>query len=124
MSGSRTGANRALVGVAICGAVAAAGLAGCGRMGQLEQPAPLYGTRAKADYDQRKAEREAARARHDASADERTDQEPPGSDNAPRTTREMQDPNQINTPASRAPIPGSMNDPFGPPPSTEPPPGR
>jgi hypothetical protein len=30
-------------------------LAGCGRVGVLEQPAPLYGAKAKADYQARKA---------------------------------------------------------------------
>ena len=42
-------------------------LAGCGKTGELEQPAPLYGAKAKADYDARRAEAAAARAR-DAAA--------------------------------------------------------
>jgi hypothetical protein len=42
---------------------AGAVLAGCGKTGELEQPAPLYGAQAKADYDAKRAEAAAARAR-------------------------------------------------------------
>jgi predicted small lipoprotein YifL len=41
---------------------ASAALAGCGKTGDLEQPAPLFGAKAKADYDSRRAEAAAARA--------------------------------------------------------------
>jgi hypothetical protein len=41
----------------------AAGLAGCGKTGELERPAPLFGAQAKADYDAQKAEEAAAKAR-------------------------------------------------------------
>jgi len=40
--------------------VAGALLVACGRVGTLEQPAPLYGAKAKADYQARKAAQAAA----------------------------------------------------------------
>jgi hypothetical protein len=103
--------------------IAAGALGGCGRVGELQQPAPLYGARARAEYQQRQADarRRAAEQGARTGSAERTDQDPPGPDNAPRTTREVRDPNQQNIPASRAPIPGSVNDPFGPQPSLTPP---
>jgi predicted small lipoprotein YifL len=42
---------------------AALALAGCGKTGSLEQPAPLFGAKAKADYDAKRAADAAARAR-------------------------------------------------------------
>jgi len=46
--------------------VAGALLVACGRVGTLEQPAPLYGAKAKADYQARKAaQAAAAQARRD-----------------------------------------------------------
>jgi predicted small lipoprotein YifL len=47
--------------------VGAASLAGCGKTGELERPAPLFGGQAKADYDAQKAADAAAKAR-DAAA--------------------------------------------------------
>jgi hypothetical protein len=93
--------------------IAAAALAGCGKQGALEQPAPLFGAKAKAEYEARKAQE----ARDDA---QRAAQRPSGSapaagdvstgnDNAPRTTREVLDPAQRLTPASRNPVPGAPN---------------
>ncbi len=38
-------------------------LAGCGKLGELEQPAPLYGAQAKADYEAQRHAQDAARAR-------------------------------------------------------------
>ena len=112
----------------LCAAVAGAALlSGCGRLGQLEQPPPLFGARAKADYQQRKAEEakraqeRAAQQRNDAGSAERTDQPPPGPDNTPRTTRDVKDPNQQLTPASSNPIAGTQPDPFGPQPAQNPP---
>jgi len=46
---------------------AAVGLTACGKTGELERPAPLFGTKAKADYDAKRAADAAARAR-DAAA--------------------------------------------------------
>lgn len=37
-------------------------LAGCGKVGTLDQPAPLYGAKAKAEYQARKAAEAAAKA--------------------------------------------------------------
>jgi hypothetical protein len=39
-------------------------LVACGRVGTLEQPAPLYGAKAKADYQARKAAEAAAATKH------------------------------------------------------------
>lgn len=41
----------------------AAALSGCGKTGELAQPAPLYGAQAKADYQAKQAADAAARAR-------------------------------------------------------------
>jgi predicted small lipoprotein YifL len=43
--------------------LAAATLAGCGKTGELERPAPLFGDQARRDYDAQKAAEAAARAR-------------------------------------------------------------
>jgi hypothetical protein len=43
--------------------VAGALLSGCGKTGELEQPAPLFGAKAKADYQAKQAADAAARAR-------------------------------------------------------------
>src|SRR5579863_3819965 len=43
--------------------LAGAGLCACGKLGDLEQPAPLFGDRAKADYQQQQHAADAARAR-------------------------------------------------------------
>ncbi len=77
-------------------------LAGCGKMGSLDQPAPMFGAKAKADYDAKK------RAEADARAKAKTkDNSEPDRPNPP-------DPN--NPPLAQAPyataIPGH-NDPFG-----------
>lgn len=77
-------------------------LSACGRVGPLEQPAPLYGERAKADYAAKKA---AAEARDQ----ERRDQDQ--IESLPRGKR--YDPNMDTTPARALPIPGGPNDPNG-----------
>jgi hypothetical protein len=43
----------------------AGGLSACGKTGELERPAPMFGSQAKADYDKEKADAAAAKA-HDA----------------------------------------------------------
>lgn len=77
-------------------------LASCGKTGELERPAPLFGAQAKADYDAQKAEEAAAKAR-DVAARRR-----PHGDT-------VFDP--VDRPATQAPyapdIPG-RTDPFGP----------
>ena len=42
---------------------ASVGLSACGKLGDLEQPAPLFGSKAKADYEAHKEEAARARAR-------------------------------------------------------------
>jgi predicted small lipoprotein YifL len=115
----------------LAGAVAvAATLAGCGKQGVLEQPPPLFGAKAKADYEARKAEQDrddAQRAARTAGTGGGTptvngQQQGPGgtgSDNAPITTRDIQDPSQKLNPASTAPIAGAPA-PLSSPPSTRP----
>ena len=50
--------------------LAGVGLSGCGKTGELERPAPLFGEKAKADYD---AQKRAQAARRAAEADARKD---------------------------------------------------
>ena len=69
----------------ICGA-AVLMLAACGRVGPLDQPAPLYGEKAKADYQARKkAAAAAAKASRDEDQPEPLAPDTPGPD-TPRTT--------------------------------------
>jgi predicted small lipoprotein YifL len=118
----------------------AVSLAGCGKIGPLEQPAPLFGARAKAQY---QADKQAAQAasqqkgggdKQDAtgSADRQVDAEPApnstglensldnGIDDAPRTTRDVKDPDTQMTTPRDSPVPGEPN-PGGPMPSLTPP---
>ena len=79
----------------------AAALAGCGKTGTLEQPAPLFGEKAKADYDAKKRKEAAERAR---AAEARKDSTVVTPDDA--TARPL-----TQAPYA-APIPG-QSDPFG-----------
>ena len=54
------------------------GLSACGKLGDLERPAPLFGAQAKADYEQQQHAAEAARARARAQSEP-----PPPNDEAP-----------------------------------------
>ncbi len=112
--------NGTLLTAALLAAVMAAGLGGCGKKGVLETPAPLFGERAKADY---QAQREAASAQP-AGGPTKTvpaaDQPDPNADNAPLTTRDVKAPEQVNKPITQAPIPGAP-DSMGPMPSLQPP---
>jgi hypothetical protein len=87
-------------------ALAAAGLAGCGKTGTLERPAPMFGAQATADYQAQKAAEGAAKARD--SEIRRSEQ-----------GNQVFDP--IDQPATQAPyapdIPGRTN-PLGPGPQT------
>ena len=100
-------------------------LSACGSVGALEQPAPLFGEKAKADYQARKAADEAAKAakeeaqRQPVNTNALADQPDP-IDNAPKTKRDIQDPNQKLTPLSSTPIDGAPNL-LGAPVSTRPP---
>jgi len=99
---------------------AAALLAGCGKQGVLEQPPPLFGAKAKAQYEASRQQAEAAAA---ARASQNTtgtaEQAAAEQDNAPITKRDIKDPAQKLTPLSRAPVVGAPN-PFGAPVSTTP----
>ncbi len=92
---------------------AAISLCACGKQGALEQPAPLFGSKAKADYEARKAQEARDDAQRAAQRPSGPDATPgdvsTGDDNAPRTRRDVLDPAQKLTPASRAPIPGAPN---------------
>lgn len=86
----------------VVGLVASLALAGCGKLGSLDQPAPLFGAKAKADWEAKKRAEADQKAR---SKDK--DNSQPDRPNPP-------DPN--NPPLTQAPyataIPGH-NDPFG-----------
>ena len=118
----RTNLSRApavLVGAVLLGGMAL-GLGACGKYERgLEQPAPLFGERAKEDYNARQAARSAQTdAGHGAVP--AADQPDPRVDNAPRTTRDLKDPAQLNQTIDRDPIQGTV-DPNGPRPSLAPP---
>ena len=116
--------RRALPVLAIGAGALALGLCACGKVGPLYQPAPLFGQAAKRDYYAQRAQRSQAAAEQDAasrntvgSAERETNSM---DDNAPLTTRDIQDPNsQLTTPRD-SPVPGAPN-PLGPSVSTTPP---
>jgi len=91
--------------IGLVAAAACAALAGCGKQGMLERPPPLFGDRAKAEYEAQKAQE----ARDDAqrAAQRRGQDQEPARDNTPRSTRDVRDPGQVLAPASQAPIPGA-----------------
>jgi hypothetical protein len=104
----------ALTGISL---LAAAALAGCGKQGVLDRPAPLFGERARAEYEAQRAQD----ARDDAQrAAQRAGEGQLPAGNAPPSSREIRDPNQRLEPASSAPLPGAPN-PFGGPVSAVPP---
>ena len=101
------GLRRAVVAAVLF--AAAASLGACGKQGVLEQPAPLFGTRAKVEYEARKAQEakdEAQRASQRPAAAGTVQR---GNDNSPITTRDIQDPAQRLSPASSSPLPGAPN---------------
>jgi len=53
--------------------VSSLGLAACGKLGDLDQPAPLFGAKAKSDYEAHKEEAARARARAAAQPPPQTD---------------------------------------------------
>jgi predicted small lipoprotein YifL len=118
--------GRRVVFALLVGAGAAgAGLSACGRVGPLYQPAPLFGQNAKRGYyEQRNARAQAAADQNAASRNNTTGSAEREAnsldDNAPLTTRDIQDPNsQLTTPRD-SPVPGAPN-PLGPNVSTTPP---
>lgn len=118
-----TGRKTVLIGLGAAALVLS--LAGCGRIGPLERPAPLFGERAKQEYRQEQdAERAEAARRREAnqnavgSADREVDNTT-GADNAPPSTRDVRDENQVLSTPRQAPVAGAPN-PLGPPVSTTP----
>jgi predicted small lipoprotein YifL len=103
--------------------------AGCGRRGDLEQPAPIFGGAGAAEYEARRAAAQQAQEDQrnaDGTAVTRDTANAPSADSDEDDTRDdfrlprgdLRDPAQRLDPPSQAPISG--NDPFGPPPSTRP----
>jgi hypothetical protein len=108
----------------IAAGVLALGLTACGGTGPLAQPAPLFGAQARRDYNQQQAARAQAAANQRENTTGQTgsaEREANTLDNdAPLTTRDIQDPNsQLTTPRD-SPVPGAPN-PLGPNVSTTPP---
>ena len=114
--------NLAVIAAALLGLT----LSACGKLGPLDQPAPMFGDRARADYEAKKAADVAAKADKQAQTRAPTrsnaiaDQPDPEIDNAPKTKRDIVDPNQRLTPLSATPVDGSPNL-MGAPVSTRPP---
>ncbi len=135
---SRTSAIPLSRALAVLGAgLVASSLAGCGKIGPLEQPAPLFGARAKAEYAADKQQAQAASQQSaprdtTGSAERQVDAEPAANatglensmdnevDDAPRTTRDVKDPDTEMTSPRDSPVPGEPN-PGGPMPSLTPP---
>jgi predicted small lipoprotein YifL len=122
---SRTSVTLRLIAVGAIG-VLAVSLDGCGKIGPLQQPAPLFGARAKAQYQADKQEAQAASqagAPRDTtgSAERQVDAEPTSNatglensldnqvDDAPRTTRDVKDPDTELTLPRNSPVPGAPN---------------
>jgi hypothetical protein len=110
---------------ALLAAGVAAGASGCGRQGDLERPAPLFGAKAKAQYERNKAAKAAgedldkygnARSPQD-SADGNAKPNASGEDNSGDATDVVAppayDPTSTPLPQRTAPITGSSPDPFG-----------
>jgi hypothetical protein len=141
---SRTAAQRRRAGAAAFAALgvglAGLGLVACGKIGPLQQPPPLFGARAKAQYNtdlrtaQAAAQRQAGSQRDETgSAERQVDKEPASNatggvensidnqvDDAPKTTRDVKDPDTQMTSPRDSPVPGEPN-PGGPMPSLTPP---
>ncbi len=115
MNGNK-GLKRALCAAALI--AIAAPLAACGKQGVLERPAPLFGTRARTDYEAERAQ-EASDEAQRAALRPGPIQDGPRTDNVPAPTRAVQDPAQRLSPASSSPVSGAPN-PIGAPISTRP----
>ena len=116
--------RRLLVGALVGSGVVALGVAACGETGPLQQPAPLFGRAAKQDYAQQQVERSRAAADQSAASRNTTGSAEREAnsldDNAPLTTRDIEDPNSKLTTPRDSPVPGAPN-PLGPNVSTTPP---
>jgi hypothetical protein len=80
-------------------------LAACGKVGALDQPAPLYGEKAKAQYEAKKEAQAAAKAK--AKADDQPETISPD---------RPYDPNADPGPSRSLPVPGENHMPNAPPP--------
>ncbi len=92
---------------------AALALGACGKVGALDQPAPLYGAKAKADYDARKqAAADKAQAKKDQDQIERLPTENPNADPSPsRLVPVTGEPPAPNAPSSPGVLPDPINQP-------------
>jgi hypothetical protein len=90
--------NRRLPAIALT-ALAALVLGSCGKQGELERPAPLWGAKAKAEYEAQR--RKAGEQREDAQRD--------GTSPIPQPL--PGDAGQTSVPARTAPMPGAPPDP-------------
>ena len=110
--------------VAVAGAAMLAGLAACGETGPLQQAPPLFGAQARRDYyAQRANQAQAAAARNTNGQNTTGSAEREANsldDDAPLTTRDVQDPDEKLTTPRDSPVPGAPN-PLGPTVSTTPP---
>jgi hypothetical protein len=92
-----------------------ASLGGCGRVGALEQPAPLYGEKAKAEYRAKKAaEAAAAKNSQDDGQPEKLAPDTPGPDGPngePSTLRAKPAPGALPLPNAAEPK-GVLPDPY------------
>lgn len=106
-----------LLSVAVAG-----GLAGCGRQGDLEQPAPLFGGRAAADAEAGQASTgPTSTGVGGASTQGVSDEEEDDAQEFRRPREDRRDPSQQLEPASQSPIEGGAgNNPIGAPPSVTP----
>ena len=95
--------------VLILALVTTVGLSACGRRGDLEQPAPLFGNRAKAEYEAQRAAQQETTRKEGEREDARAPVPNPG---------ERLEPARRNVPATTEPIDGST-DPIGPRPKTQ-----
>jgi hypothetical protein len=91
-----------------------AGLSGCGRQGNLDRPAPLFGAKAHAQYEANQA---AKKAGEDLGKDGNAKPNASGANNAGDDTDVVAPPKDDSTttplPQRTAPITGSSPDPFG-----------
>lgn len=107
----RNGTTSLALGAAGLAALALA-LSGCGRMGPLQQPAPLFGERAKEKYAEQKAAEARAAAAKSAgqkAPDVTRAADQPDEDNTPKTKRDLKAPEQKLTPLSQTPVDGAPN---------------
>lgn len=104
-----------VLGAAMIGGAVASG---CGRLGPLDQPPPLFGERAKAAYYAQNGNQQGESGRVGAASEEgsaertvanEVDNTTDDDDNAPLTRRDVKDPDtQLTTPRD-SPVPGAPN---------------